>query len=160
MVHTASRLGGLLVLVGMTASLLLTACGGGGGQPLATQPPSATKPAAAPAATAAAPGATAAAPGGAAAAGDPNAGKQAIAKYGCGRCHTIPGIDGANGTVGPNLAGIAKRPQIAGAVPNTPDNLVKWIMNPPGLKPGTQMPNLGVTQPDAQNIAAYLGTLQ
>ena len=88
-------------------------------------------------------------------------GYQAIAKYGCGGCHTIPGIQGANGTVGPNLAGVSKLPVIAGtSTQMTPENLVKWIMNPPSIKPGTTMPVLGVNQTDAQNIVAYLYTLQ
>jgi cytochrome c len=158
MMRISSRPWKLLVPVAMVAvSLVLSACGGGGGQPttLPTQPPAATK-----AAATAAP-ATGAPTTGAAAAGDPAAGKQAIAKYGCGRCHTIPGIDGANGTIGPNLAGFAKLSVIAGtSVSNTPENDVKWVMNPPSVKPGTQMPVLGVTQTDAENITAFLRTLQ
>lgn len=92
--------------------------------------------------------------------GNPEQGRQAIEKYGCGSCHTIPGVPGANGTVGPSLAGLAKLPSIVNTVPNTPDNLIKWIQNPQSVKPGTAMPNLSVTEPDARNIAAYLYTLQ
>lgn len=154
----------------VAVSFALFACSGGGNQPLPTQAPVGTKAAAgnptAPASPAAAPpsagsptAAGQAAP--AKAPGDPAAGQQAIAKYGCGGCHTIPGIQGANGTVGPSLAGVAKRPVIAGtSTQMTPDNLVKWIMNPPSVKPGTTMPVLGVNQTDAQNIASYLLTLQ
>ncbi|MHB1414518.1 MAG: c-type cytochrome [Chloroflexota bacterium] len=91
--------------------------------------------------------------------GNPTAGEAAIEKYGCGSCHVIPGVPGASGTVGPSLAGFADKPTIAGTVPNTPDNLIKWIMNPQAVKPGTTMPNLGVTQTDARDIAAYLYTL-
>jgi cytochrome c oxidase subunit II len=108
-------------------------------------------------------GATAApAPGGAAAAGNPQQGAQLIGQKGCGTCHTIPGIQGANGTIGPGLAGVAARSQIAGgAVPNNgPDDLKKWIMNPPALKPGTAMPNLNLSDADATNIVAYLETLK
>jgi cytochrome c oxidase subunit II len=91
-----------------------------------------------------------------------DAGKALIAQKPCGTCHTIPGIPGATGTVGPNLAGVASRTRIAGgAVPNNgPDDLKKWIMNPPGLKPGTIMPNLGLTDDEATKIAAYLETLK
>jgi cytochrome c1 len=98
----------------------------------------------------------------AAAAANPADGAALIQQFGCGACHTIPGIPGANGTVGPNLAGVASRPTIAGGVvQNTgPDALKRWIMNPPGLKPGTIMPNLGLTDDQATKIVAYLETLK
>jgi cytochrome c len=95
--------------------------------------------------------------------GSPAAEGQAlIASKPCVGCHTIPGVPGANGTVGPNLAGVASRPKIAGgAVPNNgPDDLKAWIMNPPALKPGTAMPNLGLTDDEATKIVAYLETLK
>ncbi|HEV7666117.1 MAG TPA: c-type cytochrome [Chloroflexota bacterium] len=89
-------------------------------------------------------------------------GQALIAQKGCGGCHIIPGIAGATGTVGPDLTGVASRTTIAGgAVPNTgPDDLKRWIMNPPALKPGTQMPNLGLTDEEATRIVAYLETLK
>jgi cytochrome c2 len=89
-------------------------------------------------------------------------GAQLIAAKGCGGCHTIPGIPGAAAQVGPNLGGVASRPKIAaGAVPNTgPEDLKKWIMNPPALKPGTAMPNLGLADDEATRIVAYLETLK
>lgn len=89
-------------------------------------------------------------------------GAQLIATKPCVGCHTIPGIPGATGTVGPNLAGVASRSKIAGgAVPNAgPDDLKKWILNPAALKPGTAMPNVGLTDDEATNIVAYLETLK
>jgi cytochrome c2 len=89
-------------------------------------------------------------------------GAQIIATKPCVGCHTIPGIPGATGTVGPNLAGVAGRPRIAGgAVPNSgPDDLKKWILNPPALKPGTAMPNVGLTDDEATQIVAFLETLK
>ncbi len=97
--------------------------------------------------------------GGAAAA---DAGKQLIAQKGCGSCHMIPGVSGAVGTVGPNLGGVAGRTKIAGgAVSNAgPDDLKKWIVDPPSLKPGTAMPKLGLTDDEATKIVAYLETLK
>jgi cytochrome c len=95
--------------------------------------------------------------------GSPAAEGQAlIASKPCVGCHTIPGIPGANGTIGPNLGGVASRTKIAGgAVNNTgPDDLKKWIMNPPALKPGTLMPNLGLTDDEATKIVAYLELLK
>ncbi|MBV9172067.1 MAG: cytochrome c oxidase subunit II [Chloroflexi bacterium] len=94
--------------------------------------------------------------------GDPTAGRDLIAQQPCGTCHTIPGVTGASGTVGPGLAGVASRTTIAGgAVPNNgPDDLKRWIMNPPGVKPGTTMPNYNLTDDQATQIVAYLETLK
>lgn len=87
-------------------------------------------------------------------------GVDAIARYGCGSCHTIPGIEHAVGRVGPPLTFFARRVFIAGQVPNTPDYLIRWIVVPQSIEPGTAMPTLGVTDGDARDIAAYLYTLR
>lgn len=87
-------------------------------------------------------------------------GREALAAIGCAACHTIPGVRGAEGKVGPPLAGIGSRTMIAGEAPNTPDNLIRWIRNPQSIEPGTAMPNLGVSEPTARDIAAYLYTLR
>ena len=92
--------------------------------------------------------------------GDAEKGKLALAAYGCGSCHTIPGVRGADGEVGPPLTGFARRSYIAGEVPNTAPYLIRWIETPQSIEPGTAMPNLGVTEAEARNIAAYLYTLQ
>ena len=92
--------------------------------------------------------------------GDAKAGKQLIANYGCGACHTIPGVRGARGLVGPPLIKFARRTYIAGEVPNTADFLIRWIEVPQAIEPGTAMPNLGVSEGQARDIAAYLYTLQ
>jgi cytochrome c len=90
------------------------------------------------------------------------AGQQLIQQKGCGACHNIPGVPGANGVIGPNLAGVASRPTVAGgAVPNNgPDDLKRWIIDPPAEKPGTSMPKLGFTDDEATKIVAYLETLK
>jgi cytochrome c len=92
--------------------------------------------------------------------GDPDAGASLIRGYGCGGCHTIPGITGADGTVGPPLTEFAYRSYIAGNLPNTPGNLVAWIVDPQAVEPGTAMPDLGVTEEQARHIAAYLYSLR
>lgn len=92
--------------------------------------------------------------------GDPQAGKNAIAYYGCGSCHTIPGIRDAVAVVGPPLEHIANRPVIAGKLTNTPDNLMHWIQKPREVSPHTLMPNMNVSDEDARNIAAYLYMLK
>jgi cytochrome c len=88
------------------------------------------------------------------------AGEQAIVKYGCGACHTIPGIRGADTYVGPLLTGYSRRHYIAGTLPNTHENLILWLQNPQAVEPGTVMPNLGLTEIEARDIAAYLYTLR
>jgi cytochrome c len=49
---------------------------------------------------------------------------------------------------------------VAGVLANTPDNLIQCIRNPPDVDPRTAMPNLGIGEPDARDIAAYLYTLK
>jgi cytochrome c len=92
--------------------------------------------------------------------GSPPRGAALIRSYGCGTCHSIPRVSGATATVGPNLEGIASRAYIAGVLPNTPDNMVRWIQNPQAVDDKTAMPNLGVSARDARDIAAYLYTLK
>jgi cytochrome c2 len=92
--------------------------------------------------------------------GNPQEGKNAIAYYGCGTCHTIPGVRDAVAVVGPPLEHIANRNVIAGKLPNTPENLMKWIEKPREISPHTLMPNMNVSDQDARNIAAYLYTLK
>jgi cytochrome c2 len=92
--------------------------------------------------------------------GDAARGRQAIEEYGCGSCHTIPGVPGANAWVGPPLNNWAQRQYIAGNVPNSPDNLIRWIRDPQAIEPGTLMPDTGVTFEAARDIAVYLYTLE
>lgn len=91
---------------------------------------------------------------------DAKRGRAAISKYGCGACHVIPGVRGARGRVGPQLNDFASQVYVAGQVTNIPENLVAWIQNPDDISPGTAMPDLGVTEADARDIAAYLYTLR
>ncbi|HEX2137141.1 MAG TPA: cytochrome C [Microvirga sp.] len=91
--------------------------------------------------------------------GDPERGRSLIYGYGCGTCHVIEGVRGARGTVGPPLVDYAERRLLAGVLPNAPRYLVPWLMDPPALDPQTGMPALGLTEPEARHIAAYLYTL-
>ena len=90
---------------------------------------------------------------------DPELGRATFARYGCSSCHTIPGVPGARGRVGPPLLYWPERAYIAGMVPNQPRNLVQFIRSPQSIAPGTAMPILGVTDRDARNMAAYLYSL-
>jgi cytochrome c2 len=92
--------------------------------------------------------------------GDPARGKETTRQKGCPTCHVIPGIAEAEGLVGPPLDQFANRVYVGGVVPNTPDNLVTWIMDPPKIDPLTAMPATGVSEAEARDIAAYLYTLR
>lgn len=72
----------------------------------------------------------------------------------------IPGVRDARGKVGPPLLYLSERTIIAGELPNTPGNLTHWIQHPKEVEPKTAMPELGVTDKDADDIAAYLYTLK
>lgn len=92
--------------------------------------------------------------------GDPAAGRLAIREHGCGACHTIPGVAGPRGIVGPPLEAWSRHVYIAGVLPNEPELLVRWIVDPPALVPGTAMPAMGVSEREARDIAAYLYRLE
>ncbi len=92
--------------------------------------------------------------------GNAQHGKQVIEEKGCGACHTIPGVYTARGVVGPPLMFFSRRTMIAGELPNTPDNLVRWIKNPKLVEPKTAMPDLGLSDEEARDVAAYLYTLR
>jgi len=88
--------------------------------------------------------------------GNPGRGEQLVGSFGCGSCHTIAGIKGADGEIGPSLVDFADRRLIAGRIPNTLPNLLRWLENPQAVEPGTVMPDLGVEAPQARDLAAYL----
>lgn len=90
---------------------------------------------------------------------DPDRGQALIASYGCGTCHFVQGVQGADGRVAPRLENFAKRTLIAGTFPNVPRYLVPWLISPPALKERTAMPDLGVGEAEARDIASYLYTL-
>lgn len=92
--------------------------------------------------------------------GHPGRGEQEFVNYGCGSCHAIDGWGKPKGHVGPPLSGVAERTMIAGELANTPENMIRWIRNPQAIEPNTVMPNLGVSDSVARDLAAYLYTLR
>ena len=94
------------------------------------------------------------------AAGNANLGKFTIIRMGCGSCHAIPGIEGADGMVGPPLTHFGRRAIVAGLLPNSPDNLAYWVQHPQSVLPGNAMPDSELSDAQARNIAAYLDTLR
>jgi cytochrome c len=88
--------------------------------------------------------------------GSPEAGGRIVRELGCGACHRIPGVPGARGLVGPDLAGFARRSYIAGRLPNTPGNLEAWLRNPPAIDSRTAMPALGMDVRQVRDVASFL----
>jgi cytochrome c len=91
---------------------------------------------------------------------DAERGRELVQQYQCGSCHQIPRVNAANGTLAVTLELFGLRSYIAGHVPNTDENLARWLVNPAVVVPGTLMPNMGVTPGDARDIAAYLRQLR
>jgi cytochrome c2 len=91
--------------------------------------------------------------------GDVERGRRLVADYGCGACHAIPGVPGARGAVGPALDGFGRRALLAGVLPNTPANLVAWLLDPPAIAPQTGMPAVGLDEREARDVARFLLTL-
>jgi cytochrome c2 len=92
--------------------------------------------------------------------GDPDRGRYVLLQYGCITCHDIPGVVGAAIPVGPPLDGMALRSFIGGVMPNSAENMVRWLLAPQQFVPDGAMPNLGVTERDARDMAAYLESLR
>lgn len=87
---------------------------------------------------------------------NPERGRELIRGYGCGACHRIPGVRNATGRVGPPLNRMSEQVYVAGVLPNTPENLIFWIADPKKVDPQTAMPDLGVSEQEARDIAEYL----
>jgi mono/diheme cytochrome c family protein len=85
--------------------------------------------------------------------------KIVLRQYACHSCHVIEGVVGPKSHVGPPLTAWSQRRYIAGTLPNTPENLTRWIQHPQRLRPGTMMPDLRVPESHAQVMADYLFTL-
>ena len=92
--------------------------------------------------------------------GDPKHGADLVRSYGCGGCHDIPGVENANGNVGPPLHRIGTRTYIAGLLHNSPENMAFWIEDPQRVLPGNAMPRMGIKPNEARDIAAFLYTLK
>jgi cytochrome c len=88
--------------------------------------------------------------------GDAARGQEVIRQYGCTGCHAVPGVASVDDGVGPDLHDLSDERYLAGQVPNRPEELIRWLQDPQDVEPGTLMPDMGVTEQDARDIAAYL----
>ncbi|MFN2275766.1 MAG: cytochrome c oxidase subunit II [Anaerolineales bacterium] len=74
----------------------------------------------------------------------------------CSNCHTIAGTD-AGGDIGPDLTHVSQRQTLgAGVIENSTANLVAWIRDPQGIKPGINMPDLHLSSEQIDELVAYL----
>jgi cytochrome c oxidase subunit 2 len=90
---------------------------------------------------------------------DQKAGRDAFQRS-CAACHTVAGTTAA-GTVGPDLTHFGSRSSLAAnTLPNTADNLAKWLQDPQTVKPGNNMPNLKLDQATVGHLVAYLESLK
>jgi cytochrome c oxidase subunit II len=93
------------------------------------------------------------------AAGAAAEGKTVFSRSACVGCHTIRGV--STGTLGPDLTHFGSRGLFgAGLWPTTVEHVVAWLKDPPALKPGSKMPNLHLTDAEAQALAVYLTSLK
>ena len=83
-------------------------------------------------------------------------GRLLLQQFGCGGCHSIPGVANARGTSGPPLARVHERAYLGGVLPNTPENMAQWIRHPQRFDPRTTMPAMGMTEGQARDMVAYL----
>jgi cytochrome c len=88
--------------------------------------------------------------------GDAERGAVAVEQYGCTSCHAVPGVPSVENGIGPSLDGFAERRYIAGQLPNRPEELIRWLLDPQAIEPGTAMPDTGLSEEEARDIAAYL----
>jgi cytochrome c oxidase subunit 2 len=86
-------------------------------------------------------------------------GQRLFMSRGCGGCHQLRGTE-ATGTIGPDLTHVASRSSLAAVtIPNNARELAAWIEDPQAVKPGNRMPDLGLSRPEAETIAAFLKEL-
>jgi cytochrome c oxidase subunit 2 len=98
-------------------------------------------------------------------ASEPSAGAalqgQRVFQTRCAICHTVRGLPGSQGVLGPDLTHLMSRRTIAaGTLPNNIGNLAAWVSNAQALKPGARMPTENLSGPQLQALLAYLRTLK
>ena len=75
-------------------------------------------------------------------------------------CHVIPGVPSSEGRSAPPLTAFGRRSYIAGQIPNGPATLTQWLLHPQALLPQARMPDMGASEADARDMAAYLQSLR
>jgi cytochrome c len=89
--------------------------------------------------------------------GNPETGRQTMKMRSCGSCHAIPGVFRAEGKSAPSLAHWHSRDDfLDGKYKNTPENIEKWLEKPSHRKPGTNMPDMNLSDEESRDMTAYL----
>jgi cytochrome c oxidase subunit 2 len=94
------------------------------------------------------------------------AGAKIFANAPCAICHAVKGVSGFSkeytyGFRGPDLTHFGSRGTLAGSIlDNTPKNVALWIRNPDAVKPGANMPTLGLSGTQLTDLVAYLESLK
>jgi len=92
--------------------------------------------------------------------GDERRGREIFLSHACSGCHTIRGTN-AHGRIGPDLTHVGGRQDLAGlAIPNTPEEMTRWIDDPQAIKPGVKMPDLHLSSADIRSVVSYLESLR
>jgi cytochrome c oxidase subunit 2 len=82
-------------------------------------------------------------------------------KGACINCHTIQGTP-AQGIAAPNLTHFASRLCMVGCLLDNqdPEDIARWLRDPPAVKPGSFMPNYHLSEDQIQDLVAYLQSLK
>jgi cytochrome c2 len=88
--------------------------------------------------------------------GDAAAGRRLAQSRGCASCHAFSGVSawasarntGASVELAPDLSHARER--------LSRETLAAWLENPAALKPDTSMPNLGLTEAERSDLAAFI----
>ena len=90
----------------------------------------------------------------------------------CLACHTIEGVPGAMGVIGPNLTGLGNKQTFASGIMDlNRENLRRWLKNPNDVKPGNRMSeqapiyqtadgNINLTEKEVSALIEYLLSLK
>jgi cytochrome c oxidase subunit 2 len=89
-----------------------------------------------------------------------NEAQKAFQRQSCVNCHAVRGTS-AQGTYAPDLTHLMSRQTLAsGMIPNTPDNLERWVDDPQKIKKGCLMPAFGLDKRDRDLVLRYLKSLR
>jgi cytochrome c oxidase subunit 2 len=88
------------------------------------------------------------------------AGRELFRSLACAGCHTLKPLTSGKFPGAPELTHVASKKSIAGGAlsPVNEENLTRWLSNPPAVKPGTQMPNLNLSQTQVRDLVQFLLT--
>ncbi len=79
----------------------------------------------------------------------------------CMQCHAINGLQGADVRIGPDLTHLASRETFgANLFDMNAEELTRWLENPAAMKPGSRMPDYGLTPDQIEALVAFLLSLE